>query len=101
MDTLKACGHRVTLILKVGPHQYQNGCSKYDDKKEDGEEVDEDGRDEVNFMSHDSSHDSSCDSQPHQLSDLGASNELEESKSPQTPESVSYTHLTLPTIYSV
>ena len=103
VDTLKACGHQVTLILKVGPHHYQNGCSKDDKEGENGvselneegqgppeeeEDVDDDGNDEETFISHDSSRDSSCDSQPpHPLSNQSASNELELSKSPQTPES--------------
>ena len=116
VDTLKACGHMVTLILKVGPHHYQNGCSKEEEadegevmvdreeereqeeeekdevegKREDEEEEEECGGDnDETFVSHDSSRDSSCDSQPqqYQLSDHSATNELEDSKSPRTPES--------------
>lgn len=106
VDTLKACGHRVTLILKVGPHHYQNGCIKDDKEQADGEggengerggeeervfeEEDkgiDDGGNEENFASRDSSRDSSCDVQPPQFSDHSASNELEGSKSPQTPDS--------------
>ena len=109
VDTLKACGHRVTLILKVGPYHYQNGCSKPDkeeqadgdgegDVVEEGEERERDqgreedesindGADEEIFVSRDSSRDSSCDIQSHQLSDHSANNELEGSKSPQTPDS--------------
>ena len=101
VDSLKACGHRVTLILKVGPHHYQNGCSKDDKEQADGEGeengekfeeedevVDNHGNeDEENLVLHDSSRDSSCDVQHPQLSDHSASNELEGSKSPQTPDS--------------
>lgn len=103
METLKACGHQVTLILKVGSHHYQNGCSKDGEEEGDGDREEErgeeakgeekvkengDGGNEDTFTSHDSSHDSSCDSQRHQLSEHSvASNETFDSKSPQTPES--------------
>lgn len=95
VDTLKACGHQVTLVLKVGPHHYQNGCGKEDkegaeenghereeEENIDGEREEEeglvdrveqeeeekecDGQNEDNIVSHVSSHDSSCDSQPQQ-----------------------------------
>ena len=105
VDTLKACGHQVTLILKIGAHHYQNGCDKDDKEERDGEEEEEeervgevkgveevkengDGGNDGTFTSHDSSHDSSCDSHHHQLSEHSiASNETYDSKSPQTPES--------------
>ena len=94
VDTLKACGHQVTLILKVGPHHYQNGCNGKEDEEEEGHKgeengvseadklseegqgppagengedgVDDGGNDEEDetFVSHDLSRDSSCDSQP-------------------------------------
>ena len=105
MDTLKACGHQVTLILKVGPHHYQNGCNSKEEREgeengvsEEGqgppegddeqEDVNDGGNEEETFISNDLSHDSSCDSQPpHPMPDQSASNDLELSKSPQTPES--------------
>lgn len=106
VDSLKACGHRVTLILKVGPHHYQNGCSNDDKEQADGEgeengekggeeervfeeedEVIDDRGNEENLALHNSSRDSSCDVQHPRLSDYSASNELEGSKSPQTPDS--------------
>ena len=110
---MKACGHQVTLILKVGPHHYQNGCNGREEKDHKGEEngvsevnelneegqgppegengeedIDDSGNEEdETFVSHDLSRDS-CDSQPpHPMSDQSASNDLELSKSPQTPES--------------
>lgn len=112
MDTLKACGHQVTLILKVGPHHYQNGCNGKEEHKgeengvgeanehnkegqgpPEGDDVEKDVIDDGNeedetFISHDLSRDSSCDSQPpHPMSAQSASNDIELSKSPQTPES--------------
>jgi hypothetical protein len=127
VDSLKACGHQVTLVLKVGPHHYQNGgCNgkeEVGEEEEEGkhkgeengvgeanelneegqgppegengaEDVDHDGNEEEEedetFISHDLSRDSSCDSQPlapHSMLDRSTSNDLELSKSPQTPES--------------
>lgn len=110
---MKACGHQVTLILKVGPHHYQNGCNGKEEEDHKGEEngvseanelneegqgppegenepedVDDGNEEDETFISHDLSRDSSCDSQPpHLMSDQSASNDLELSKSPQTPES--------------
>ena len=121
---MKACGHQVTLVLKVGPHHYQNGgCNGKEEEGEEGERkgeengvgeanelneegqgppegengqegVDNDGNEEEEedetFVSHDVSRDSSCDSQPphgHPMLDRTSSNDLELSKSPQTPES--------------
>lgn len=112
---MKACGHQVTLILKVGPHHYQNGCNGEEGEEDRGEgngvsesnglneqgqgppdgengeeDVDDSGNDEEDetFVSHDLSRDSSCDSQPlHPMSGQSTSNDLELSKSPQTPES--------------
>ena len=106
VDTLKACGHQVTLILKVGSHHYQNGCKRKDSHEENGvsepnelneegqvppereEEEEEDENDCGNEDETFESHDSSCDSPPsHPLFNQSASNELELSKSPQSPES--------------